>query len=270
MLLRLSTGISFALLLMSTGCGLNKDTPINNGGGGIIVTAPVLPPPPGNPWTPTSSIVVPPNPAPADGTTTATIQFQIRDYYLNPVPGIAIVFSASGTGTTITQPASPTNSAGVAFATIKSSTIETKTITVLPPNLVAGLTGTADFVDYSPNAATSTITGTTSITADGVSNSQVSITIRNPIGIPLSGFTPTFTATDTGGSNNYGICSATNAAGLSNCTLNSTFAETKTLTITSPVTKSDGSVAFVAGPAVAGNSSFIPSPSTGITPHCPA
>src|SRR5438132_7061896 len=52
---------------------------------------------------------------------------------------------------------------------------------------------------------------------------------------------------DTGSTNVYGACAATNAAGVSTCTLASAKAEVKTLSIATPVVKSGGTVTFTAG-----------------------
>src|SRR5438132_13875668 len=54
---------------------------------------------------------------------------------------------------------------------------------------------------------------------------------------------------DTGSTNVYGACAATNASGVSTCTLASTKAEVKTLSIATPVVKSGGTVTFTPGAA---------------------
>src|SRR5207245_2113080 len=105
-------------------------------------------------------------------------------------------------------------------------------------------------------AANSTITGTSPVVANDVATSTVSITLLDACRNPVSGVTPTFSATDTGSTNVYGACSATNASGVSTCTLASTKAEVKTLSIATPVVKSGGTVTFTAGPAAAANSAI--------------
>lgn len=89
----------------------------------------------------------------------------------------------------------------------------------------------------------------TNVVANGSSTSAVSITLRDASSNPVAGIVPTFAATDTGGTNSYGICSATNAAGIASCTLASTNAEAKTLSLVTPVAKAGGSVTFINGPA---------------------
>jgi hypothetical protein len=96
-------------------------------------------------------------------------------------------------------------------------------------------------------AENSDITGTTDIRADDVETSTVTITLRDASSNPVPGVVPTFSATGTG--NSYGVCSATDSNGESVCTLSSTVAEVKTLSITGPVSKVGDSVAFVPGTA---------------------
>jgi Bacterial Ig-like domain (group 1)/Beta-propeller repeat len=97
----------------------------------------------------------------------------------------------------------------------------------------------------SPSASLSTITGTTNIPADGLSQSTITITIRNSSGIGIAGIYPTFSATDTGDKNLYTNCTETNAGGVSLCTLRSRAAEIKTLQILTPVSKTGGTTAFI-------------------------
>ena len=78
--------------------------------------------------------------------------------------------------------------------------------------------------------------------ADGVASSTITITLKDASNNPVSGVTPTFSAS--GSNNTYGACSATNGSGVSTCSLKSTMAEVKTLSITSPVSVTGGMVTF--------------------------
>ena len=95
--------------------------------------------------------------------------------------------------------------------------------------------------------ANSDITGTNTIIADGIAASNVTILIKDTLNNPIVGFIPIFSATNTGGSNIYGICSETDGSGTSTCTLKSKKAETKLLSVLSPLVFSGGTVDFVAG-----------------------
>lgn len=102
----------------------------------------------------------------------------------------------------------------------------------------------------SVDAGNSTIVGTGPVDADGVSTSTITITLLDAANVGQSGIIPTFSATDTGGDNIYGTCSASDASGISTCTLASLTAETKNLTITSPITDLGSAVIFLALPAI--------------------
>jgi len=194
-------------------------------------------------------------PVVADGSATSTITVTLRDAFNNEVPGVTPTFSATDTGTTNVYGAcSATDSSGVSTCTLSSLTAEVKTLAIVTP--VSKVDGTVSFTAGTPVAANSNITGTSNIVANGVATSTVTITLRDAFNNPVPGETPTFGATDTGSTNTYGACSATNASGVATCTLAATKAETKTLAIATPVTKADGTVTFIAGPAVAANSSI--------------
>jgi hypothetical protein len=106
---------------------------------------------------------------------------------------------------------------------------------------VASAAGPAD-------PANSTITGTGSVVADGTDASSITITLKDSANAAVTGVTPTFTATDTNGTNTYSTCSAVDVtSGIYTCTLKSKVAETKVLAITSPIVDTGGSVSFVAG-----------------------
>lgn len=99
------------------------------------------------------------------------------------------------------------------------------------------------------SATTSTIVGSGPKIADGVDVSTITITLLDSNSSPVAGVTPTFSATDTGTTNNYGVCSSSDASGVSVCALASTKAEVKTLSLVTPVSKVGGTVTFTNGPA---------------------
>ena len=195
------------------------------------------------------------SPVVADGTATSTVTITLRDTNSNPVPGITPTFSATDTGSTNTYGAcSATDATGIAICTLSSLAAEVKTLSIATPVVKAG--GTVTFTAGTPVAANSSITGTSPVVADGSATSTVTITLKDTNNNPVAGQTPTFSATDTSSTNNYGACSVSNASGISTCTLDSTYAEVKTLSIATPVVKAGGTVTFTAGSAVAANSSI--------------
>ncbi|PIT98889.1 MAG: hypothetical protein COT74_12715 [Bdellovibrionales bacterium CG10_big_fil_rev_8_21_14_0_10_45_34] len=110
--------------------------------------------------------------------------------------------------------------------------------------------GLFDFVvDTAADTTNTTIAGTTPVVANGSATSSISVTLLNDSMCPLQGVIPTFSATDTGSTNNYGSCSASSSSGVTTCTLASTKAESKILSLTSPIAKSGSTVIFTHGPA---------------------
>lgn len=204
---------------------------------------------------PANSTIAGTGPVTADGVSTSTVTITLKDALNNPVIGTTPTFNATNTSSTNSYGAcSATDSTGVATCTFTSTKAETKTLSITSP--ISKSDGTVDFVAGSVASATSQITGSSPVVADGTAQSTISITLVDAFLNPIAGVTPTFSATDTGTTNSYGACSATNGAGVSTCTLASTKAETKTLSITSPVSKTDGSVTFVADVAIASQSSI--------------
>ncbi len=195
------------------------------------------------------------SPVTADGVATGAVSIVLLDANGNPVSGVVPTFSATDTGSTNAYgTCSATDATGASACTISSQSAEVKTLSLVSPLAMAG--GTVTFSAGPVVASTSTITGTGPVVADGVATSTVTVTLRDAFGNPVSGITPDFSATDTGGTNTYGSCSTTTLSGASTCTLSSLAAESKTLSITSPVTKNDGTVTFTAGTASAANSSI--------------
>jgi adhesin/invasin len=194
-------------------------------------------------------------PVNADGTASSTVTITLKDINNNFVIGTVPTFSATNTGSTnVMGTCSSTNASGVSTCTLKSNNAETKTLAIATPVVKAG--GTVVFTSTEPVAANSSISGTSSVVADGAATSTVTITLKDISNNPVAGQTPTFGATDTGTTNTYGSCSVSDASGISTCTLTSTKAEVKTLSILTPVVKAGGTVTFTAGSAFAANSTI--------------
>ncbi|NDF14157.1 hypothetical protein EB061_02400, partial [bacterium] len=100
-----------------------------------------------------------------------------------------------------------------------------------------------------PSALYSSIEATGPKIANGSDVLAVKITIKDAYENPVSGLIPTFSATNTSSANVYGPCSTTAADGVSNCSMTSTRAENKILSIDSPVSKAGSAVLFNSGAA---------------------
>jgi adhesin/invasin len=190
------------------------------------------------------------SPVEPDGVSNSTITIDLLDQFSNPVNATTPTFTATNTGNTnVIGTCSASNAAGTSICTLASSHAETKTLSMTAPISMTG--GTVTFAAGSASATYSTITGTSSITANGVTTSTVTIVLKDSGNLPITGQTPTFTATNTSNGNTYGACSATDSTGTSTCSLASTRAETKTLQLASPITFSGGTVTFIHGPVSA-------------------
>jgi hypothetical protein len=184
---------------------------------------------------------------PANGVATGTITATLKDIYGNSTSGISVSLTSSGTGHTISPISANTDSQGIWAATIKSTVAGSKTIGVSLPTELLGLTTMVGFgTTVTPDASLSSISGGGSPVANGISIATISINLTSASG-PASGFVPTFVATDTNNTNSYGVCTLSDANGNSTCTLTSTRAESKVLTIISPVNKVGGSISFMHG-----------------------
>ncbi|MGH7657800.1 MAG: invasin domain 3-containing protein, partial [Gemmatimonadales bacterium] len=64
----------------------------------------------------------------SSGSAISTLTVVARDAQDNVVPGVAVSFSVTGGGVTVTQPAGPTNSSGVATGTLSSAAAGPKTV----------------------------------------------------------------------------------------------------------------------------------------------
>ncbi|MGZ3791890.1 MAG: beta strand repeat-containing protein, partial [Bdellovibrio sp.] len=204
---------------------------------------------PGVPSVSASTIVASPNTAiPADGSTASNITVTVKDMFNNVIPNATVTLNTTGTGNTLNQNSSTTNASGQITATLKSTVPETKTVSFTAPTQLTTLNMIIGFgASVTPDATKSTITGTSNVVADGVATATITINLKSSSDQPAAGIVPTFAATDTNGVNTYGACSSSDSSGNSTCSLSSTKAETKILSIVSPVSKAGASITFING-----------------------
>ncbi|MGZ3971005.1 MAG: phage head spike fiber domain-containing protein [Mucilaginibacter sp.] len=204
---------------------------------------------PGVPSVSASTIVASPNAAiPADGSTVSNITVTVKDMYSNVIPNATVTLNSTGTGNTLSLNSTTTNASGQITATLKSTVPENKTVSFIAPTQLTTLNTIIGFgASVTPDATKSTITGTSNVVADGVATATITINLKSSSDQPAAGIVPTFSATDTNGVNTYGACSISDSSGNSTCTLSSTKAETKILSIVSPVSKTGASIIFVNG-----------------------
>jgi alpha-tubulin suppressor-like RCC1 family protein len=132
-----------------------------------------------------STLVASPTTAAVDGTTimaTATL----RDAFANPVPGAAVVLSASGDARCL-SPGSQTSGTGQATGEVSSDTIGTQTISALVDGAVVASTEVT-FTAPSLSGGLSRVSASPRfLVADGAAASQVRVTARFGSGRPAAG-----------------------------------------------------------------------------------
>lgn len=190
----------------------------------------------------------------ANGVAVSNVRIKLVDMVGTPLEGIP-TFKATNTGNTNVYGAcSALDSNGESTCTLTSTKAEVKQLEILSPAHLVG--DSINFLVGPISTAQSTITSTSTPVSDGVSAALIKIVLRDATLNPIPGESPTYTATDTGSKNVYGPCSVTNSLGESFCSLTSTKAETKTLSITSPINLAGGTIVFAPGAASATYSSI--------------
>ncbi len=208
----------------------------------------------------------------ASGATTSTVKMQARD--LNGVNLTSGGSTVTFTTTNGTISSTTDNSDGTYQATLTSST------TVTNATVIAKLGGTAiatigtatnsalltvNFVLGPVSATASTaVANPTTVAADGVTASTITITAMDDYNHPIAGQTVSLSVTGSGNITN--TPAATDVNGHTTATLASTVGETKTITVTIGNTQivAQPIVTFTAGGVSAFNSTAVASPNTGL------
>lgn len=164
----------------------------------------------------------------ANGSSTTTLTVNAVDAFGNPVTGQTVSFSSTGSSNFFGAASGVTNAAGTFTTTLASATAQTKTITatVGPVTMTANVT----FVPGPVSLAQSSVTANPgTVPADGVSQTTITVALRDANGNGIPNHAVSLSVTGTGntltppGGN-------TNASGNFTATLASTVIETKTVT----------------------------------------
>ena len=163
----------------------------------------------------------------SNGSSASTITVAALDEFSNPIPGALVLLAASGTGNTLTQPASPTNSSGVTTGSLSSTVAESKTVGATISGVAISQTASVTVNPGGVSLALSTVIATSPITA-GTETSTITVTARDAQGNPVPGVIVSLAVTGTGNTLT-GPAAPTDANGVATGTLSSTVAETKTV-----------------------------------------
>jgi adhesin/invasin len=161
----------------------------------------------------------------------STITVTARDASGNPVPGLAVVLSATGSTNTLTQPVAVTDANGVATGTLASTVAESKTVSATVDAVPITQTATVTVNPGAVSAALSTVSALPTTIVAGGAGSTITVTARDANGNLIPGATVVLAATGTGNSITQ-PAAVTDANGVATGTVASTVAEAKTVSAT--------------------------------------
>ena len=161
----------------------------------------------------------------------STITVTVKDGSGNPVSGATVALAATGSGNTLIQPTSTTNSNGVATGSLSSSVAEVKTISATANGVAVTQTAAVTVTAGSVSASQSSVTAAPATIAVGGGASTITVTVKDSSGNPVSGATVVLATT---GSGNTLVqpTGTTSAGGVATGSLSSTVAETKSISAT--------------------------------------
>jgi adhesin/invasin len=120
------------------------------------------------------------------GGSASLITVTVTDGDGNPLSGVAVTLSASGS-TTVIQPASPTDAYGKATGTLSATAAGPRTVTAVAGGVTLGQQPVVTVFAGPVDAATSTIGAIPSSILAGSGTSLVTVTVRDAFGNPIDG-----------------------------------------------------------------------------------
>jgi hypothetical protein len=202
------------------------------------------------------------SPVTADGVATSTLTATALDAHDNPIEGASVTFSVSppGGGAILMQPSGLTNALGQASGTLSSTSAGARVVKAVIDG--AGITDSLEVsFDAGPvDLDVSTVAATSPVTANGTSQSTVTVTVTDAQGNPIQNVNVVIGA---GGSATVPLPGGlTNAAGQAFGAVRNTKAETVNVFATAggSALTDTAQVTFVAGGVNAGTSLVAASP----------
>lgn len=204
----------------------------------------------------------------ADGTTAITVAGVAIDMFGNAVPGAAVSFGAIndiGTSTSASSAFSPTTATTDTYGSFSTSvtSIVAQAAYVTASFTLSESSVPVTFTPGAPSTSTSTFAASsTSLTADGVTTTSLTVTVFDAHNNPINGNAVTLAASGT--ANTFGSSSGTtNSSGVFTTTLKSTKAQTETITATiASGTTLTKSITFVPGAPAPNTSTIVASPTS--------
>jgi probable HAF family extracellular repeat protein len=160
------------------------------------------------------------------GAGSSTISVTVKDAGGNPIRGVRVVLSATGSGNTLTQPASLTDASGVATGTLSSTVAGTKTVSATADGTSIVQTAVVTVNPGPVSPSQSTVTAAPVWITSGSETSTITVTVKDAHGNPITGATVVLEATGS----EKGLtqpAGPTDANGVATGTVSSTVEETK-------------------------------------------
>jgi hypothetical protein len=133
------------------------------------------------------------------GTGTSTITVTVKDANDAPIGDATVVLSATGTGNTLTQPASPTDPNGVTTGTLSSTVAEIKTVSATANGTAITQTARVSVAAGPVSTSQSSVVAAPTVVTPGGS-STITVTAKDDHGNPINGATVVLAATGSGSS----------------------------------------------------------------------
>ena len=165
------------------------------------------------------------------GAGSSTVSVTVKDGNGNPMSGINVVLSVTGSGNTLTQPTGPTNASGVATGTFSSTGAGTKTVSATANGIPLTQTASVTVTPGAVSTTASTVSATPTSFVAGTGSSTITVTANDANGNPISGATVVLAVTGSGNTLTQ-PSATTNASGVATGTLSSTVSEAKTVSAT--------------------------------------
>jgi hypothetical protein len=183
----------------------------------------------------------------AGGSSTVTIT--VKDGSGNPLSGISVTLSATGSGNTFTQPAA-TNGSGVTTGTFSSTGAGSHTVTAVAGGVTLTQQPVVTVTAGAISAGQSTVTAQPNTITVGTGTSTITVTVKDAFGNPIAGSNVVLAATGTGNTLSGG--GTTNSSGAATGTLSSTVEETKIVSATAGGTAITQTASVTVAPAGSG------------------
>ncbi len=215
-----------------------------------------------------SSVVASPTSVTADGVATTTVTVTVEDANGNLIPNAAVTLSSTGSGDHFGATTGTTNAQGVFTTTLSSTSAQASDTITATEGSAEETTAVAFTAGTAASAARSSVVASpTSVTADGVATTTVTVTVEDANGNLIPNAAVTLSSTGSG--DHFGATTGTtNAQGVFTTTLSSTSAQaTDTITATEGSAEETTAVAFTAGQPPTGGTPVLTAASDSGTSH---